>query len=110
MSITSATICQAADQLQGLVGFNAKTGQYLVRFSEDSFGKDVPDDRIEPACEFVWEPADDGLMRLSRARLRLLQEQNVDDRLGLDEVLRVYLRRIDLPEIRAERRLLAPAG
>lgn len=110
MSITSATICQAADQLQGLVGFNAKTGQYLVRFSEDSFGKDVPDDRIEPACEFVWEPDEGGLMRLSRARLQLLLEQNVDDRLSLGEALRLYLRRTDLPEIRAERRLLAPAG
>ena len=28
MSITSAQICQAADQLQGFVGFNAKTGVY----------------------------------------------------------------------------------
>ena len=33
MSITSAQICQAADQLQGFVGFNAKTEQYLLRFS-----------------------------------------------------------------------------
>ena len=62
MSITSATICAAADQLQGLVGYNAKTSQYIVRFSEDSFGKDVPDDRIVPACEFVWKPLLGNLM------------------------------------------------
>ena len=36
MSITSASICEAADQLQGFVGFNARTGQHIVRFSEDS--------------------------------------------------------------------------
>ena len=34
-------ICAAADQLQGFVGFNLKTGQHIVRFSEDSFGLDV---------------------------------------------------------------------
>ena len=40
MSITSASICEAADQLQGFVGFNARTGQHIVRFSEDSEGVD----------------------------------------------------------------------
>ena len=54
MSITSAQICQAADQLQGFVGYNAKTEQYLLRFSEDSFGLDVPADTITPTCEYVW--------------------------------------------------------
>ena len=109
MSITSATICAAADQLQGLVGYNAKTGQYIVRFSEDSFGKDVPDDRIVPACEFVWKPLLGNLMTLSRQRLQLLIEQNVDDRLQISEPLRLYLRRQDLPEIQAERYLRQPA-
>lgn len=109
MSITSATICAAADQLQGLVGYNAKTGQYIVRFSEDSFGKDVPDDRIVPACEFVWKPLLGNLMTLSRERLQLLIEQNVDDRLQISEPLRLYLRRQDLPEIQAERYLRQPA-
>ncbi|MBB6342009.1 hypothetical protein HNP49_002177 [Pseudomonas fluvialis] len=109
MSITSATICAAADQLQGLVGYNAKTGQYIVRFSEDSFGKDVPDDRIVPACEFVWKPLLGNLMTLSRERLQLLIEQNVDDRLQISEPLRLYLRRQDLPEIKAERYLRQPA-
>lgn len=109
MSITSATICAAADQLQGLVGYNAKTGQYIVRFSEDSFGKDVPDDRIVPACEFVWKPLLGNLMTLSRERLQLLIDQNVDDRLQISEPLRLYLRRQDLPEIQAERYLRQPA-
>ena len=108
MSITSATICAAADQLQGLVGYNAKTGQHIVRFSEDSFGKDVPDDRIVPACEFVWKPLLGNLMTLSRERLQLLIEQNVDDRLQISEPLRLYLRRQDLPEIQAERYLRQP--
>ena len=109
MSITSATICAAADQLQGLVGYNAKTCQYIVRFSEDSFGKDVPDDRIVPACEFVWKPLLGNLMTLSRERLQLLIDQNVDDRLQISAPLRLYLRRQDLPEIQAERYLRQPA-
>jgi Protein of unknown function (DUF2025) len=109
MSITSAQICQAADQLQGFVGFNAKTGQYLLRFSEDSFGLDVPAETITPTCEHVWQADDAGLMRLDRQRLAWLQEQRIDDRVNLSEPLRVYLRRNDLPEIRAERRPLAPA-
>ena len=35
-------------------------------------------------------------------------EQNIDDRLGIEEALRAYVRRDDLPEICAERRLLKP--
>lgn len=108
MSITSTLICQAADQLQGFVGFNAKTGQYLLRFSEDSFGLDVPAETITPTSEYVWQAYDTGLMRLDRQRLAWLQEQRIDDRVNLSEPLRVYLRRSDLPEIRAERRPLAP--
>ena len=106
MTITSASICSAADQLLGFVGFNAKTGQHLVRFSEDSFGKDVPDASILPCSEFVWAALPGGLMQLRRAHLQLLAEQNIDDRLNLSEPLRVYLKRVDLPEITAERRLL----
>ncbi len=109
MSITSTQICQAADQLQGFVGFNAKTGQYLLRFSEDSFGLDVQAEAITPTCEYVWQADDAGLMRLDRQRLAWLQEQRIDDRVNLSEPLRVYLRRSDLPEIRAERRQLTPA-
>ena len=45
MAITSAGICAAADQLQGFVGFNLKTGRHIVRFSEDSFGLDVAVDQ-----------------------------------------------------------------
>ncbi|HHX6915176.1 TPA: DUF2025 family protein, partial [Pseudomonas aeruginosa] len=52
MSITSTDICQAADALKGFVGFNRKTGRYIVRFSEDSFGMDVADDSITPTSEF----------------------------------------------------------
>ncbi|RMH86777.1 DUF2025 family protein [Pseudomonas sp. AOB-7] len=109
MSISSAQICQAADQLQGFVGFNAKTGQYLLRFSEDSFGLDVPAETITPTCEYVWHAEADGLMRLDRQSLAWLQEQRIDERVNLGEALRLYLRRSDLPEIRAERRRLAPA-
>src|SRR5690606_26495934 len=109
MSITSNQICEAADQLQGFVGFNAKTGQYLLRFSEDSFGLDVPAETITPTCEHVWSQDQDALMRLDRQRLDWLQEQNIDERVNITEPLRVYLRRSDLPEIRAQRRRLTPA-
>ena len=106
MSITSASICAAAEQLQGFVGFNAKTGRYIVRFYEDSFGLDVLEHSITPTCEFVWRAFDGELMNLDRARLHLLRGQNIDDRLNLSEALRVYLRRTDLPEICAERHRL----
>jgi hypothetical protein len=104
MSTTSSAICAAADALQGLVGFNAKNGAHIVRFSEDSFGLDVPEDTIQPCAEFVWQPLKGELMTLSRERLGLLLEQRIDDRLNISEPLRVYLRRSDLPEIIAERR------
>lgn len=109
MSITSAQICQAADQLQGFVGFNAKTSQHLLRFSEDSFGLDIPADTITPTCEYVWRDDGDGLMHLDRQRLAWLQVQNIDERVNITEPLRVYLRRSDLPEICAERKRLTPA-
>src|SRR5690606_13490435 len=104
MSITSSANCAAADAVQGLVGFNTKSGQYIVRFSEDSFGLDVTEDSIQPCAEFVWQPLEGPLMRLSRDRLRLLLEQHIDERLNISEPLRVYLARSDLPEIIAERR------
>jgi hypothetical protein len=106
MSITSATICAAADQLQGLVGFNSKTGQYIVRFSEDSFGLDIEEASITPTCEFVWRALEGEAMTLDRSRLLLLLEQNIDDRLNISEPLRVYVRRTDLPEISAIRHRL----
>ena len=62
------------------VGFNAKTGQYLLRFSEDSFGLDVPAETITPTCEYVWQADEGELMRLDRQRLAWLQEQRIDDR------------------------------
>ncbi|MDH4568110.1 DUF2025 family protein [Pseudomonas sp. BN414] len=106
MNITSTDICNAADALNGFVGFNRKLGKYIVRFSEDSFGMDVPDDSITPACEFVWTVKADQVMSLSRECLQILLEQNINDRLNLSDVLLVYLRRTDLPEISAERRRL----
>ncbi len=106
MSTTSISICAAADQLQGFVGFNAKTGRYIVRFSEDSFGLDVLEQSITPTCEFVWRSVEADLMHLDRARLQLLLEQNIDDRLNISEPLRVYMRRADLPQISAQRRRL----
>ncbi len=107
MTITSELICQAADQLKGFVGFNRKTAQYIVRFSEDSFGMDVADDAIFPACEFVWLPAAQETMRLCRERIQLLLAQNIDDRINITEPLRVYQRRVDVPEIVALRRALS---
>lgn len=104
MSITSSSICAAADALQGLVGYNTRNQQHIVRFSEDSFGLDVAEDSIQPCAEFVWQPLEGALMTLSRARLGLLLEQRIDERLNISEPLRVYLRRSDLPEIIAERR------
>lgn len=106
MGITSVDICNAADALKGFVGFNRKLDKYIVRFSEDSFGMDVPDDSIRPTCEFVWAEKSGQVMSLSRECLRILAEQNVNDRLNLGETLQLYLRRTDLPEIQAQRRRL----
>lgn len=105
MHITSQDICTAADQLKGFVGFNHKLGKYIVRFSEDSFGMDVADQSIRPSCEFVWKGQGDEVMVLSRESLEVLLAQNVDERLNIGEALRVYLRRRDLPEIAAQRRI-----
>lgn len=106
MAITSAGICAAADQLQGFVGFNVKTGQHIVRFSEDSFGLDITEASITPTSEFVWAAGDvPNVMVLKRDRLRLLFDLRIDERLNIREPLRVYLRREDLPEISAERHL-----
>ena len=80
MSITSTDICQAADALKGFVGFNRKTGRYIVRFSEDSFGMDVADDSITPTSEFVWSSVRDDVMRLGREQLQILLEQNINER------------------------------
>lgn len=104
MAITSSDICAAADGLCGFVGFNRKTGKYIVRFSEDSFGMDVVEDSIQPACEFVWAPGTGAVMTLSRECLEILVAQNINDRLNFGEALLTYLRRTDLPEIAAERR------
>lgn len=104
MRITSQLICQAADQLNGFVGFNRKSGQYIVRFSEDSFGMEVADDNITPASEFVWEAAVDDSMTLKRDLIQLLLNQNIDDRLNITDPLRVYMSRQDMPEIMAMRR------
>ncbi|WP_263145295.1 DUF2025 family protein [Pseudomonas sp. RIT-PI-AD] len=109
MSITSARICEAADRLNGFVGFNTKTGRHIVRFSEDSFGMDVADSSIVPTSEFVWQAVDARLMSLKREAIQLLLDQHIDDRLNLSEPLRVYMRRQDLPEIVAQRNLRRPA-
>lgn len=107
MRITSQLICQAADELHGFVGFNRKTQQYIVRFSEDSFGMDVADDAITPTSEFVWQAAEADTMTLKRELIQLLLDQNIDDRLNITEPLRVYMRREDVPEISAVRRCLS---
>jgi hypothetical protein len=104
MTIKSADICAAAEQLKGLVGFNRKTQHYLVRFSEDSFGMDVDETSITPACEFVWHALEGELMTLKRERLQVLLDQHVDDRLQISPPLRLYMQRHDLPEIVAQRR------
>lgn len=104
MAFTSSDICAAADGLCGFVGYNRKTGKYIVRFSEDSFGMDVVEDSIRPACEFVWTRRAGDVMTLSRECLEILAAQNINDRLNFSEALLTYLRRTDLPEIAAERR------
>lgn len=104
MRITSQLICQAADLLNGFVGFNRKTGQYIVRFSEDSFGMDVADDNITPTSEFVWQAGAADTMTLKRGLIQLLLDQNIDDRLNITQPLRVYMQRQDVPEISAVRR------
>ncbi|MES2870658.1 MAG: DUF2025 family protein [Pseudomonadota bacterium] len=106
MRITSQLICQAADLLNGFVGFNRKTGRYIVRFSEDSFGMDVADDSIAPTSEFVWQPGVADTMTLKRGLIQLLLDQNIDDRLNITQPLQVYMQRQDVPEISAVRRSL----
>ncbi|WP_312937128.1 DUF2025 family protein [Pseudomonas sp.] len=109
MSITSHDICNAADQLKGLVGFHLKREVHIVRFSEDSFGLDVAEDSLQPCSEFVWREVGEGRMALCRAHLAFLLAQHVDDRLNITEPLRLYVRRTDLPEIVAERVVVTPA-
>ncbi|AXI62988.1 MULTISPECIES: DUF2025 family protein [Pseudomonas] len=106
MRITSQLICQAADDLKGFVGLNRKTGQYIVRFSEDSFGMDVADDGIIPASEFVWAPATEQTMTLKRELIQLLLDQHIDDRINITEPLRVYMSKREVPEIVAVRSLV----
>ncbi|WP_277758938.1 DUF2025 family protein [Pseudomonas sp. A34-9] len=106
MRITSQLICQAADDLKGFVGLNRKTGQYIVRFSEDSFGMDVADDGIIPVNEFVWAPATAQTMTLKRALIQLLLDQNIDERINITEPLRVYMSKVEVPEIEAVRSLV----
>ena len=103
MSITSADICAAADQLNGFVGFNAKAGHYIVRFSEDSFGMDVPDASITPASEFVLCPLEGDLMTLKRERIQILLDQHVNDRLQISAPLLAYMRHQEQAEIVAQR-------
>jgi hypothetical protein len=103
MTIKSADICAAVEQLNGLVGFNRKTNQYLVRFSEDAFGMDVAEASITPASEFVWCAVAGELMTLKRERLQILFDQHVNDRLHISEPLLVYMHRQELPEIIARR-------
>ena len=106
MRITSQLICQAADDLKGFVGLNRKTGQYIVRFSEDSFGMDVADDGIIPTSEFVWAAASETTMTLKRELIQLLLDQNIDDRINITEPLRVYMNKREVPEIEAVRSLV----
>lgn len=106
MRITSQLICQAADQLKGFVGLNRKTGRYIVRFSEDSFGMDVADDGIIPASEFVWAAGPEQAMTLKRDLIQLLLDQHIDDRINITEPLRVYMNRQEVPEISAVRSLV----
>lgn len=106
MRITSQLICQAADDLKGFVGLNRKTGQYIVRFSEDSFGMDVADDGIIAVNEFVWAPATAQTMTLKRELIQLLLDQHIDDRLNITEPLRVYMSKVEVPEIEAVRNLV----
>lgn len=106
MRITSQLICQAADDLKGFVGLNRKTNQYIVRFSEDSFGMDVADDGIMPTREFVWAQASEQTMTLKRARIQLLLDQNIDERINITEPLRVYMQKVEVPEIVAQRSLV----
>jgi hypothetical protein len=103
MTIKSADICAAVEQLKGLVGFNRKTQQHIVRFSEDSFGMDVDEASITTASEFVWSAVAGEVMTLKRERLQILLDQHVDDRLQISPALRLYMQRQDLPEIVAQR-------
>lgn len=105
MTITSQDICNAAEELNGFVGFHARRASHIVRFSEDAFGMDVADDSIIACREFVWRAESGQRMVLCRERLNLLVAQHVDDRLNIGEPLRLYMKRTDLPEIVAERNL-----
>ncbi|MFD7833583.1 DUF2025 family protein [Kitasatospora sp. NPDC059803] len=45
-------------------------------------------------------------MTLSRERIQLLLDQNIDDRINITEPLRVYMRRGEIPQISAVRSLV----
>ncbi|MCZ2943221.1 DUF2025 family protein, partial [Acinetobacter baumannii] len=49
----------------------------------------------------------DHTMTLSRERLQLLLDQNIDDRINITEPLRVYMRRVEIPQISALRSLVS---
>ena len=106
MRITSQLICQAADNLKGFVGLNRKSGQYIVRFSEDSFGMDVADDGIIAASEFVWATLSDTTMTLKREFIQVLLDQHIDERINITEPLQVYMSKAEVPEIVAVRSLV----
>ena len=46
-------------------------------------------------------------MTLCRARLQLLLDQNIDERINITEPLRVYMRRVEIPQISALRSLVS---
>ena len=106
MRITSQLICQAADDLKGFVGLNRKTGQYIVRLGEVSVGMDVADVGISPVIDFVWAPATAQTRTLKRELIQLLLDQNIDERINITEPLRVYMSKVEVPEIEAVRSLV----
>lgn len=103
MSITSADICAAARPTQRFCRLQRQAGHYIVRFSEDSFGMDVPDASITPASEFVWCPLEGDLMTLKRERIQILLDQHVNDRLQISAPLLAYMRHQEQAEIVAQR-------
>lgn len=45
-------------------------------------------------------------MCLARERIQLLLDQNIDERINITEPLRVYMRRVEIPQIAALRRVV----
>jgi len=85
---------------------SCKHNRVSWRYNPARCGRGVAEEATPPPAEFVWQPVDEQAMTLSRERIQLLLDQNIDDRINITEPLRVYMRRVEIPQISAVRSLV----